>query len=392
MPSPWGLVALLWVVATLNYLDRQVIFSVLPLLQNDLHASPTQLGLIGTVFLWTYGLLAPVAGYIADRAGRVRVILFSLLVWSLVTWLTGYVRTIPELLVTRALMGISEACYLPAALALVVAAHPQRTRSLAAGIHQSGLYTGAILGGAWGGWMGETYGWRPVFSILGVIGLVYLSVLWWFLRRHRESAGETNPLSIVPSMREVLRSPNFGKLAAAFSIVAMANWLIYTWLPLYLVERFQLGLTVAGFSATFYLQAASFAGILVGGTLSDRWQSISPRGRILMQAGGVLLAAPFLFLVGFAQSMPVFIVGIVTFGFGRGVYDCNTMPVLSEFVRPELRSTGYGLLNLFSCLAGGVIAAAAGFFKSSLGLGGAFEVAAGLMVMAGLLLLRTENR
>lgn len=390
MPSPWGLVALLWVVATLNYLDRQVVFSVLPLLQSDLHASPTQLGLIGTVFLWTYGLLAPVAGYIADRVGRVRVILFSLLVWSLVTWLTGYVRNVPELLITRALMGISEACYLPAALALVVAAHPERTRSLAAGLHQSGLYTGAILGGAWGGWMGQSYGWRPVFLILGAIGVVYLAVLWGFFRAHQDPASERQPL--LSSMREVLRTPNFGKLAAAFSIVAMANWLIYTWLPLYLVERFQLGLASAGFSATFYLQGASYAGILVGGTLSDRWQTVSPRGRILMQAVGILLAAPFLFLVGIANSMPLFILGIVTFGFGRGVYDCNTMPVLSQFVRPQQRSTGYGLLNLFSCLAGGFIAAAAGYFKSSLGLGGAFEVAAGLMVVGGVLLLKTGSR
>jgi sugar phosphate permease len=189
------------------------------------------------------------------------------------------------------------------------------------------------------------------------------------------------------SIGEVLRTPNFARLAAAFSIVSVANWLIYTWLPFYLVERFQLGLASAGFSATFYLQVASYAGIVVGGIVSDRWQALSPRGRMLTQAAGILLSAPFLFLVGFAHSMPLFIVGIVTFGFGRGVYDCNTMPVLSQFVRPELHSTGYGLLNLFSCLAGGLTAASAGYFKDSLGLAGAFELASALLVLAGILLL-----
>src|SRR5689334_20867194 len=132
----WALVALLWVVALLNYLDRQIIFAVFPLLQADLHVSSVQLGFLGTSFLWVYGLLSPLGGYVADRFGKRSVILGSLVVWSAVTWLTGHARNYGELLIARGLMGISEACYLPAALALIADFHGSATRSRATGLHQ----------------------------------------------------------------------------------------------------------------------------------------------------------------------------------------------------------------------------------------------------------------
>jgi len=163
--SKWTPVGLLWGVALLNYLDRQVVFSQFSLIQKDLHATSLQLGLISSVFLWIYGSLSPFAGYIADRWGRARIILVGLFIWSGATWITAHVASINGMLFSRALMGVSEAFYLPAALALIVDRHGPSTRSLATGIHQSGLYAGSILGGAWGGWMGEHYGWRPTFTL-----------------------------------------------------------------------------------------------------------------------------------------------------------------------------------------------------------------------------------
>lgn len=388
---PWLLVGLLWVVATLNYLDRQVVFSLFPVLHRDLGATSTQLGLIGTVFMWSYGLLSPAAGYLADRFGRVRIILISLIVWSAVTWLTGHVRTIEQMLLTRALMGISEACYLPAALALVVAAHSEKTRSLAAGVHQSGLYSGIILGGVWGGWMGETHGWRAAFLVLGVVGVVYFAVLFAFFRRYREPAPGAVPAPL-HGFGTLLRNPAFLRLCVAFGLMGVANWLVYTWLPSFLSENYSLGLAAAGFSATFYLQIASYAGILLGGFWSDRWQQVSPRGRIFTQLTGLALAAPFLFLMGTTKSFPILVAGLLLFGLGRGLYDCNTMPVLSQFVPASLCSTGYGMMNCLSCLLGGVMAVLAGYFKSQLGLGAAFQAGAAVLVAAVVLLAGLKPR
>lgn len=384
---PWLLVALLWVVALLNYLDRQIIFSLFPLLEKDLHASSVQLGLTSTVFLWVYGLVSPFAGYLADRFGRVRVILASLLVWSAVTWLTGQSRSMAELLAARSLMGISEACYLPAALALIVEAHGERSRSLATGLHQSGLYTGVILGGVWGGWMGDRYGWRPAFTLLGAAGILYTAILWPALRRSGSArAVRTQTPEFSRSLGELLRLPGFPVLVAAFGLFSFAGWIVYTWLPVYLYERFGMSLTAAGFSATFYIQTASYAGVVTGGLLADRWSRTCPEARLMIQAAGLAIGAPFLFAVGFAASQALLIVALVSYGLGRGFYDANTMPVLGRIAAPHLRATGYGILNLAGCLVGGVAAAAAGRLKSSLGLAAAFELSAALL-MAGAILL-----
>jgi MFS family permease len=392
----WVLVGVLWVVALLNYVDRQVIFSLFPLLARDLSLSPVQLGLLSTVFLWVYGLLSPFAGFAADRFGRGRLITVSLLVWSVVTLATGVSRSYGQLVAARAVMGLSEACYLPAALARIAQHHDSRTRSLAVGIHQSGLYVGLILGGVAGGWAGERFGWRAPFLVLGAIGIVYVGVVALFFR-----ADPAGPESVIveggrPDFRAAVaalwRLPGFGTMTAVFSAMAIANWLVYTWLPLYLYERFGMSLAAAGFTATFYIQGASVGGIVLGGWVADRWGLRSPRGRIYTQAAGLLLASPFLFLLGHADTRVLLLAALVVFGIGRGFYDCNTMPVLCQVASDDLRSTGYGIFNFAGCLAGGVVAALAGALKGVLGLAAAFQIAAGILCLSGLLLLRIQLR
>jgi N-acetylneuraminic acid mutarotase/predicted MFS family arabinose efflux permease len=391
----WLLVGMLWVVAVLNYLDRQILSSVFPLLRADLHLSDLELGLLNTAFLWSYGLLSPFAGYLADRFGRRRIIVASLLIWSIVTWATGLARTFGELLGTRALMGLSEACYLPAALALIASVHPARSRSLATGIHQSGLYVGIVLGGVGGGWLGERFGWRAAFTFLGLAGVLYVIVLGLVLRDGPPGA-EQPPATVkprfVPAVKELLGLSGFGTMAFVFGSVAVANWSVYTWLPDYLNDRFQMSLTMAGFSATFYIQMASVVGILSGGWLADRWSSTSSRGRVLTQTVGLLVAAPALFLVGFTSTPGLLVGSLIVFGLGRGLYDCNIMPALCQIARPELRSTGYGLFNLVGCVTGGGVAAIAGAMKDQFGLGAVFEVAAILLIFSTLFLWRLTLR
>ncbi|MFN0167666.1 MAG: MFS transporter [Bryobacteraceae bacterium] len=384
----WLVVAALWVVALLNYLDRQVIFSMFPVVRSELHLSDIELGLIGSAFLWVYGLCSPFAGFVADRYGRRRVLIFSLVIWSAVTWATGLARNIEEMLVARALMGISEACYLPAALAMIADYHKEGTRSLATGLHFSGIYVGIVLGGVGGGWVAEHYGWRAAFTILGVAGVLYTPILLAVLREEKPvkaASAEAQP-KFWAATRELVTLRGFGAVVTVFSILSIANWLVYTWMPLYLFERFHMNLAASGFSATFYLQAGSVAGILIGGTLADRWCAQTPRGRVWTQAVGLAGAAPFLFLVGFTGIPGVLIAGLAVFGVGRGMFDSNAMPVLCQIARPELRSTGYGLLNMAGTLTGGVVAIAGGALKSTLGLGGMIQIA-GILLLVGCFLL-----
>jgi MFS transporter, Spinster family, sphingosine-1-phosphate transporter len=391
-PYAWLCVGLLWVVWLLNYLDRQVIFSVFPLLQAELKLTPVQLGLISTAFLWVYAVAGPFAGYFADRFGCKRMIVVSLAVWSAVTWLTGQARTLPELLAARALMGISEACYLPAALALIAAWHSEKMRAKATGLHYSGGYLGMIIGGGLGGWMAQHYGWRTAFLILGGIGVAYSFVLAFTLRdRKREQSIARSPSqSFLSAARSVFQLPGYPSMFAVFASISVGNWIVYTWLPLYLFERFGMSLDKAGFTATFYLQAGSFAGILIGGAVADRWVLHNPRARLLTQAIGLAAAAPFLFLSGFTSSVVLLTVGMAIFGLGRGIYDANCMPALCQIAPETLRGTGFGMFNFIGPFTGGIVAAGAGALKSSIGIGGSLEIAGVLVAISALVLARVS--
>ena len=385
----WICVALLWLVWLLNYLDRQVIFSIFPLLEAELKLTPTELGLISTSFLWVYAAVGPFAGFCADRFGRKTMIVLSVAVWSGVTWLTGQVRTLPQLLIARGLMGVSEACYLPAGLALIASWHSEKTRAKATGLHYSGGYLGMVLGGGLGAWMAARYGWRAMFTILGAAGLAYAIVLFYSLRDTPDRAVHTRPHeNVSTAIRELFRMPAYPTLFLVFAVLSIGNWITYTWLPLYLYERFHLSLAEAGFTATFYLQLGSFSGILLGGAIADRFVERNPRARLIAQSAALLLAAPFLFLSGFTSSVAALSAGMLVFGIGRGVYDSNCMPVLCQIAPERLRATGFGLFNFIGPLTGGVVAAAAGALKNTIGIGGALEAAGVLLAVSALALWR----
>lgn len=388
----WLVVALLLVVWMLNYLDRQVIFSLFPLLQRELRVSSFQLGLLGTAFLWIYAFCSPWAGHIADRFGKKWLICGSLFVWSAITLLTGYAHSFRELIVLRSLMGISEACYLPAGLALIAAFHSERTRSRAISIHYSGTYIGTVLGGVLGGWAGVHYGWRPVFFVFGMIGCAYGAILIATLREpspEMEKSARQKELSgtrFLPMLRVIFKTPGYKKILAVFAIASICDWAIYTWMPLYLYENFHFSLAKAGFTATFYMKAGGFVGLLFGGFVADAWAQRFSRGRAFTQCTGLLLAAPFLMASGVTSNTLMLYLGMTLFGVGKGIYDGNTMPLLCEGVAPNTRATAFGVLNFAGTFSGGVIAAAAGGLKNTLGLGHTFFGCGVLLLFAGLVI------
>lgn len=387
----WLIVAALWVAATLNYLDRQAITAVFPLLRSELHLSSLQLGLLSTVFLWVYGVWSPVCGYWGDRFGHRKLVVASLVVWSLCTGVTGLARNFEELAAARALLGVSQAFYLPAALAIIARHHGDRTRSLATGLHQSGLYLGIVAGGAGAGWLGQTYGWRFAFELLGMAGVLYAGLLALALARGGggpPGGVRKEGVPLVAALATLVRIRGFVLLVAGKSLGAMAYWVVYTWLPLYVYERFGMSLAAAGWLATVYIQVGSFAGILAGGVLADRWFQATPRGRLLTIVVGVFAAGPFLLIAGLTRSEGVLILALLIFGIGRGFSDCNIMPVMCQVAPWDLRATGYGIYNLSTCIVGGLMAGVAGAVKDALGLGVAFQLSGVLLVASGVVLLR----
>jgi MFS family permease len=361
---PWLVVALLVPVALLNYLDRQMLASMKFSVMRDVGdiGSEANWGAILALFKWVYAGLSPIGGYIADRFSRRHVIAGSLLVWSVVTWVTGHVTTYEQLLATRALMGVSEAFYIPAALALIADVHRGPTRSRAIGLHQMGIYCGVIVGG-FAGYAADHpgLGWRWAFDACGVVGIVYAVPLFFLLRTfaRRTPAGDTGSASATSpagAVRELLGNPSFLLLVAYFTLPALAGWIVRDWMPAILKASFGIGQGLAGVSATLYWQLAAIAGAVGGGWLADRWMRRTPRGRIYTSAIGTALIVPAMFGVGYAPETGLLWIAVaflIVFGLGWGFFDANNMPILCQVARPTLRATGYGIMNLVSISCGG---------------------------------------
>ena len=358
----WLVVALLGPVALLNYLDRQMLAAMKFSVMHDIPdiGLEANWGRMLGQFKWVYAILSPFGGYLADRFSRRWTICGSLFAWSAITWVTGHMHTYEGLLWTRTLMGVSEALYIPAALALITDYHTHGTRSRAVGIHQMAIYCGIIIGG-FSGYVADapSLGWRWGFNITGLVGVIYSVPLWLLLRDAPKvvvpghTIDEKKP-SMWGSVKELLTNGSFVLLVLYFTLPALAGWVVKDWMPAILKEKFHIGQGMAGVSATLYVNIACLIGAFVGGLLADRWMHRTERGRIFVSAAGMTLLIPALFGVGNAGTLLVAILFLVVFGLGFGVFDCNNMPILSQIVRPELRATGYGIMNLVSISFGGV--------------------------------------
>jgi MFS family permease len=357
--TAWLIVILLMPVGLLNYLDRQMLASMKYSVMADIPSIGTEAnwGFMLGQFKWVYAFLSPIGGYLADRFSRRYTICGSLFVWSAVAWWTGHTTTYNELLWARSLMGISEAFYIPAALALIADYHTGRTRSRAVGLHQMSIYCGVIVGG-FGGYVADSpnLGWRFAFDVCGIFGMLYALPLVLLLRdvAHSPATAVVPKTSPLRAMRELLANLSFILLVLYFTLPALAGWIVRDWMPAILKQQFQIGQGQAGVSATLFWQVAAIVGAILGGWLADRWMRRHERGRIYVSALGMCFIIPAMFGVGNAGSLAVAVAFLMMFGLGWGFFDCNNMPILSQIVRPELRATGYGVMNLVSISCGGL--------------------------------------
>lgn len=391
---PWVVVALLWVVALLNYMDRQMLSTMQEAMKADIVElnKAEAFGALMAVFLWIYGLVSPLAGVFADRFSKKWLVVISLFVWSGVTFLMGFATSFSQLYVLRAVMGISEAIYIPSALTLIADWHTGKSRSLAIGIHMTGLYTGQAIGG-FGATVAAAFSWEETFHGFGLIGIVYSMILILFLRDNpeRELEKKATPSTDkgkrqgLRGMGIVLSTWAFWVLLFYFTAPSLPGWAVRNWLPTLFAQDLQIPMASAGPVSTITIAVSSFLGVIIGGVLSDRWVQRNIRGRIYTSAIGLALTIPALVFLGFGHSLTAVVSAGVCFGVGYGMFDANNMPILCQIISVRYRATAYGLMNMTGVFAGALVTQVLGRWSDGGELGLGFALLGGIVALAVIL-------
>ncbi len=352
-----------------------------PSMQIDIHKlqSATNFGYLMGIFLWVYGFMSPVSGIIADKFNRKWLIVGSLFVWSGVTYGMGYAKTFNELYWLRAVMGISEALYIPAGLSLIADFHTDQTRSLAIGIHMTGLYLGQALGG-FGATISAAFSWHATFHSFGIIGLAYSLILIIFLREKRDRHDmntfnlDKEKISLFKGLALLFTNISFWIILFYFAVPSLPGWATKNWLPTLFAQNLKIPMSQAGPLSTIAIATSSFLGVIFGGILSDKWVQKNIRGRIYTSAIGLTLTIPSLLLIGFGHSVFNVLGAAICFGVGFGMFDANNMPILCQFVPQKLRATAYGIMNMAGVFFGAFITDLLGRSSDAGNLGKSFAI------------------
>lgn len=390
---PWLVVALLWVVALLNYMDRQMLSTMQDAMKFDIVElqKAEAFGALMAVFLWIYGIVSPFAGVVADRVSRKKLVVGSLFVWSAVTYLMGYASDFTQLYWLRALMGVSEALYIPSALSLIADWHEGKSRSLAIGIHMTGLYVGQAVGG-FGATIAATFSWHSTFYWFGIIGIAYSVVLALLLHDKPKAAAAVaaspNPATLMKKesvwrgLSVVFSTWAFWVILIYFAVPSLPGWATKNWLPTLFADSLGLDMAQAGPMSTITIAASSFVGVLLGGVLSDKWVLRNIRGRIYTSAIGLGMTIPALILLGFGHSVVAVVGAGMLFGIGFGMFDANNMPILCQIISAKYRATAYGIMNMVGVFAGAAVTHLLGKWTDGGNLGMGFAVLGGIVIVA----------
>ena len=389
---PWVVVGLLWIVALLNYMDRQMLSTMQEAMKVDIVElnKAEAFGALMAIFLWIYGFMSPIAGMIADRVNRKWLVVGSLFVWSAVTFLMGYAQDFHELYWLRAIMGVSEALYIPSALSLIADWHEGKSRSLAVGVHMTGLYVGQAIGG-FGATAAAAFSWQATFHWFGIVGIAYSLVLILFLKEnpiHNIAIKEIDNVpkeknsSVISGLSLLFTNWAFWIILIYFAAPSLPGWATKNWLPTLFHDNLGLDMNWAGPMATLTIAVSSFIGVMIGGPISDRWVKKNVRGRIYTSAIGMAMMIPALVFVGLAHNALLSVLAGFFFGVGYGMFDANNMPILCQFVSSRQRAMAYGFMNSLGVIMGAVTTQLLGGLADSIGLGSCFAFMGAIVVVA----------
>lgn len=385
----WVLIAFLWGCYTLNHADRQVVYTLFPALQKQLGFSDAGLGLTGALFLWVYGLSSPLSGILGDRFSKTKLVVGSLAVWSTFTLLSGFSPTAGALLTCRGLLGLSESLFMPAAYALMAAAHGPETRSRAIAIFGTSQLVGVAIGGSMSAAVAEHFQWRASFWMLGAVGILFALPLARFFRgmpaAFRDDA--CGHAARPGGMKELLGIPTLWIVNCFVAVATFGLFLVYSWLPTFLFDKFHLGLARAGFEASVYPQIGTAVGLLVGSTLADRYYKRLHSARYWVILAALTGAGPCVYLIGAGITLEATRIAAMAFGLFTGCIICNQVAAAYDVVPAALRASTVGLLNLLGALISGFGPLLGGLARRTIGVDRLLSITGVMYVLAAMLVL-----
>lgn len=389
IPYKWELILLLWFAFFFHQADRQIFNVVLPAIRDDLNLTDSDMGLISAIVTLAYGILVPVGGFIGDKVNKKWLIIISLFMWTSATLFTGMSTLLIHLVILRGVFtGGCEAFYAPPANALIGEYH-EKTRATAMSIHQTALYVGIVISGFLAGWIADQFNWRVAFYVFGGLGILLAIILVFRFKDSlpvktdkRQNKAET--ISLMNGLNIFFKKPTALLLTFAFAGMVFVNVGFMTWMPTYLHEDFGFSLARSGFDSTFYHYLAAFFGVLIGARIADRYTDKITGMRGIVQAFGLLLGAPFIFLMGVSDTPFIVYISLALFGVFRGIYDSNIFASLYDVIEPKYRSSATGLMLMFAFVTGAAAPYILGIMKPILGLSWGLSALSVVYILASL--------
>lgn len=395
----WEVLALLWMAYLLNQADRQVFNTVLPAIRDALGIGDTEVGLIATIFNLCYALMVPMGGLVGDKFSRKWVVTVAILFWSVATMFTGLATGVMMLILLRSVAtGGGEAFFGPANYSLLGQYHTD-TRARAMSIHQTAYYVGVILAGWLAGYIADKLGWQYSFIIFGAVGIIWGIVMAIRLKdkkedchvadapRNDEEACKGEKVGILDGFKVVFTTPTALMLTIGFSGLIFVITGFMTWVPAFLQEEFGQTQAAAGFNSMFYTYVAAFIGVLLAGSLSDKFAAKSNKARMLLQAFGLIVGAIFLFIMGSSKILLVLYFCFAGWGFFRAFFDANTYTILYDVTPSRLHASCSSAMITTGFAVGALAPVILGAMKESMGsLSATFPVLGVVWVVCGVLM------
>ena len=399
----WEVLLLLWMAYLLNQADRQVFNTVLPAIRDALNLTDTSIGLIATIFNLCYAMMVPLGGWVGDKFSRKWVVTIAILFWSVATMFTGLAAGVIMLILLRSIAtGGGEAFFGPANYSLLGQYHKE-TRARAMSIHQTAYYVGVILAGWLAGYIADKLGWEYSFIIFGAVGVVWGVIMAIRLKDKKDDpdtkpsdsaamSGEVgtsgNKVGLLDGFKTVFTTPTALMLTIGFSGLIFVITGFMTWVPAFLQEEFGQSQAAAGFNSMFYTYVAAFIGVLLAGSLSDKFAAKSNKARMLLQAFGLIAGAVFLFIMGGSRVLWVLYLSFAGWGFFRAFFDANTYTILYDVTPARLHASCSSAMITTGFAVGALAPVVLGAMKESLGsLAATFPILGVIWVVCGVLMM-----